>query len=176
MYLAKESICPATVDNLAERNRNHHREGGSRRSRDGDQDRLQDQQGTLCSQQAVGHQDSQASQGLEIYTKKLDRQRQPQKIFLGWRRGNKHDTLTSGGVYDAAQGGRTPWNPRTESSAGMEAEPPQLSSPIFSSQSATLPTSPKFRLSPPILHFQLAKATRKCKKNIEMVQEQRFED
>jgi hypothetical protein len=63
------------------------------------------------------------------------------------------------------RGGRTPWNPRTESSAGMEAEPPQLSSPIFSSQSATLPTSPKFRLSPPILHFQLAKATRKCKKN-----------
>ena len=110
MYLAKESICPATVDNLAERNRNHHREGGGlrRRSRDGDQDRLQDQQGTLCSQQAVGHQDSQASQGLEIYTKKLDRQRQPQKIFLGWRRGNKHDTLMSGGIYDAAQGGSNP--------------------------------------------------------------------
>ena len=33
MYLAKESICPATVDNLAERNRNHHREGGGLRRR-----------------------------------------------------------------------------------------------------------------------------------------------
>ena len=133
MYLAKESICPATVDNLAERNRNHHREGGGlrRRSRDGDQDRLQDQQGTLCSQQAVGHQDSQASQGLEIYTKKLDRQRQPQKIFLGWRRGNKPDTLKSGGIYDAAQGGRTPWNPRTESGgAVMGAQTSQRLSPI----------------------------------------------
>ena len=43
--------------------------------------RLQDQQGTLCSQQSVGHQDSQSLQGLEIYTKKLYRQRQPQKCF-----------------------------------------------------------------------------------------------
>ena len=125
MSLAMESLgLASTADNLAERNSYHHHRGqGSRRqcrSRDGDQDRQQDQQGTP-GRQAVGHQDSPSSQGLEIYTKKLDRQRQPQKIFLGWRRGNKHARRR---IYHAAQGCRTPRNPRTESSRVTGAEPP----------------------------------------------------
>jgi hypothetical protein len=73
----------------------------------------QDQQGTP-RRQAVGHQDSPSSHGLEleIYTKNLDLQRQPPKMFIGWRRGNKHLALWCQEAYAAAQKSQTPWNPR----------------------------------------------------------------
>jgi hypothetical protein len=81
----------------------------------------QDQQGTP-RRQAVGHQDSPSSHGLEleIYTKNLDLLRQPPKMFLGWRRGNKYFALS---CHAAAQGGRTPWSPRTESSGDDGGRP-----------------------------------------------------